>query len=54
LAILNDGRHQFVVADGNSKWSITNLGALTIARRIHDFPSLARKAPRRTRRLHRA
>jgi hypothetical protein len=26
LAILNAGRHQFVVADGNSKWSITNLG----------------------------
>ena len=39
-------RHDFVVSDGNDSWSITNLGALTIARQLRDFPSLARKSVR--------
>ncbi|WP_328398763.1 ATP-binding protein [Nocardia sp. NBC_00416] len=37
---------KLVVQDGTGLFSITNLGALLFAKRLSDFPSLARKAPR--------
>lgn len=36
----------FVQSDGHGRCSITNLGALCIARQLNDFPSLGRKAVR--------
>ena len=44
--ILLDLKHEYIICPNGADWDITNMGAILFAKRIKDFPSVAKKAVR--------